>query len=138
MSDAAYAASESAAGERILVIKLGALGDVVLATGAMAAIRAHHPAAHIALLTTEAMLEAVEQCPLFDEIWIDLKPGAFNLPGWWSLGRRLRSGRFTRIYDLQNSSRSARYFRLTGLPGLRPEWSGTRSEERRVGKECRL
>ena len=32
---------------RILVIKLGALGDVVLALGPFEAIRKHHPKAHI-------------------------------------------------------------------------------------------
>ncbi|MBT4888118.1 MAG: ADP-heptose--LPS heptosyltransferase, partial [Rhodospirillales bacterium] len=33
--------------ERILVIKLGALGDMIQALGPMAAIRKHHPNAHI-------------------------------------------------------------------------------------------
>ncbi|HZT52668.1 MAG TPA: ADP-heptose--LPS heptosyltransferase, partial [Stellaceae bacterium] len=36
---------------RILVIKLGALGDFVQAMGPAAAIRAHHPRAEITLLT---------------------------------------------------------------------------------------
>ena len=37
---------------RLLVIKLGALGDFVLATGPFAAIRAAHPDEEIVLLTT--------------------------------------------------------------------------------------
>ena len=37
---------------RILIIKLGALGDFAQAFGPFAAIRAHHPAAEITLLTT--------------------------------------------------------------------------------------
>ena len=36
--------------EHVLVIKHGALGDVVLALGAMQAIRRHHPDATITLL----------------------------------------------------------------------------------------
>ncbi len=39
--------------EKILVIKLGALGDFIQAMGPMAAIRRHHPDADITLLTTE-------------------------------------------------------------------------------------
>ena len=39
--------------ERILIIKLGALGDVVLACGPFEAIRKHHPGAKITLLTTK-------------------------------------------------------------------------------------
>ena len=36
----------------ILVVKLGALGNVVLSLGPFAAIRRHHADAHITLLTT--------------------------------------------------------------------------------------
>ena len=38
---------------RILEIKLGALGDFVLTTGAMKTLREHHKEAHITLLTTK-------------------------------------------------------------------------------------
>ncbi|WP_431272755.1 glycosyltransferase family 9 protein [Dankookia sp. P2] len=38
--------------QRILVIKLAALGDFVQAFGPFAAIRAHHPGAEVTLLTT--------------------------------------------------------------------------------------
>ena len=37
---------------RILVIRLGALGDFVQSFGPFSAIRAHHPEARITLLTT--------------------------------------------------------------------------------------
>ncbi|MFP3435778.1 hypothetical protein SB781_39120, partial [Paraburkholderia sp. SIMBA_061] len=39
---------------RVLVIKLGAFGDVLLADGALRDIRAAHPGAEIAVLTTPA------------------------------------------------------------------------------------
>ena len=38
---------------RILIIKLGALGDFIQALGPFAAIRRHHADAHITLLTTD-------------------------------------------------------------------------------------
>src|SRR6266568_4059670 len=48
---------------RILVIKLGALGDFVQALGPAAAIRAHHPEAAITLLTTAPFAELARAAP---------------------------------------------------------------------------
>ncbi len=110
---------------RTLVIKLGALGDFVQATGPFAAIRAHHPDAHIVLLTGAAFVSLGKACPWFDEIWEDERPRGRQLGAWLRLCRRLRRGRFDRVYDLQTSDRSGIYHRLMtfGHPG-RPEWSG--------------
>ena len=107
----------------ILVIKLGALGDFVQAMGPAAAIRAHHPDAEITLLTTAPYAELARAAPYFDRVWIDERPGLLQPLAVLRLRRRLRAGRFARVYDLQTSDRSAFYFRLLG-PGVRPEWSG--------------
>ncbi len=114
--------AEPAAG-RILVIKLGALGDVVLATGPFAAIRRHHADAHITLLTTAPHAELLGASPWFDAVWIDERPGLLAPARWLALRGRLRGGNFDRVYDLQTSDRSGWYFRLMG-PGARPDWSG--------------
>ncbi|HKX07292.1 MAG TPA: glycosyltransferase family 9 protein [Stellaceae bacterium] len=108
---------------RILVIKLGALGDVVQALGPVAAIRRHHGDAEIVLLTTAPFASFLGKAPYFDAIWVDERPGPLDLAGLWRLRRRLRQAGFSRVYDLQTSSRSNWYFRLLG-PGKRPEWSG--------------
>lgn len=106
----------------ILVIKHGALGDFVLATGPMMAIRAHHLADRVVLLTTPPFEEFAAQARLFDEIWIDTRPGALQMGAWLKLIRRLRGGGFHRVYDLQTSERSSLYFRFFAAP--KPEWSG--------------
>lgn len=108
---------------RILVIKLGALGDFVQAMGPAAAIRTHHRNAEITLLTTEAWAELGRAAPYFDRIWIDERPGLFDLAGIRRLRHRLRAAGFDRVYDLQTASRTSWYFHLIG-PGRRPEWSG--------------
>ncbi len=110
--------------ERVLVIKHGALGDFVLATGAFAAIRAHHATARIVLLTTQAMQTLAARCPDFDEIWFDSRPGWLSLFAHARLIRRLARARFDRVYDLQTSRRSSRYFRVLRMFGRAPEWSG--------------
>lgn len=109
--------------ERILVIRLSALGDVVQALGPMAAIRRHHRGAHIVALTTRPYAPLLAASPYCDEVWVDTRPKAWDVPGWLGLRRRLRAGRFDRVYDLQTSDRSGFYFRLLG-PGRRPDWSG--------------
>jgi len=109
--------------ERILVIKLGALGDFVLALGPFAAIRAAHREAHITLLTIPALAPAARASGYFDEVWTDSRPGFCRPGAWLALRRRLRDGGFRRVYDLQTSDRSSWYFHLMG-PGRRPEWSG--------------
>jgi ADP-heptose:LPS heptosyltransferase len=108
---------------RILVVKLSALGDFVQALGPAAAIRHHHPADEITLLTTPIFSELARQSGCFDRIVLDRRPKPLDVAGWWALRRALRDGRFDRVYDLQTSERSSFYSWLF-LPGRRPEWSG--------------
>ena len=108
---------------RILVIKLGALGDIVLALGPFAAIRRDHAEAHITLLTTRPYVDFLEPSGYFDDIWVDDRPALLQPSRWWALRKQLRGGQFDRVYDLQTSDRSGWYFRLMG-PGARPQWSG--------------
>lgn len=107
--------------ERVLVIKLGALGDFVQAAGPFAAIRAHHGDADITLLTTRPYAEFAAASPYFDHVWIDAKPKIWQVAKVLSLRRRLAGGAFSRVYDLQTSDRSSWYFRLMGNS---VEWSG--------------
>lgn len=108
---------------RILVIKLGALGDFILALGPFAAIRRAHPDGHVVLLTTAPYAELARASGLFDEVWTDDRPRLTDLAGVLRLRAKLRSGRFERVYDLQTSDRSSWYFRLFPRRA-RPEWSG--------------
>lgn len=105
---------------RILVIKLGALGDFVQAMGPAAAIRRHHRGDEITLLTTAPYAELGRAAPYFDRVLIDPRPALLDLCGWWRLRRMLRAGHFDRVYDLQTSDRSSFYHFLMG----RPDWSG--------------
>lgn len=108
--------------ERILIIKHGALGDIILATGPMKAIRAHHPHAHIVLLTTRPYAAMMAQAPFVDEVWIDPKPRAWQLGLLIKLVNAFNQPRFDWVYDLQTSERSTRYFKLFIPP--KPNFSG--------------
>ncbi|MGH7013921.1 MAG: glycosyltransferase family 9 protein [Stellaceae bacterium] len=108
--------------ERILVVKLGALGDFVQAMGPATAIRAHHPHARITLLTTPPYAELGRRAPYFDAVWTDERPGWTRPWALLGLARRLRAAQFDRVYDLQTSDRSSLYFHL--LWPRPPQWSG--------------
>lgn len=101
----------------VLVIKLGALGDMIQALGPLAAIRAQHPDARITLLTTKPFAGLMEACPWVDDVVVDTRPKLWDVSGVARLLRVLRQG-WTMVYDLQTSSRSSRYLRLLrrGVP----------------------
>ena len=109
--------------DKILVIKLGALGDFIQTMGVMKAIRAHHNDAHITLLTTRPFEKLARDCGYFDDIHIDTKPKWYHLKHWMDLRRFLTKSGFTRVYDLQNNDRTALYFRLIPRHD-KPEWVG--------------
>ncbi len=111
-----------AAVRRILVIKHGALGDFILATGPFKAIRTHHPEARLTLLTASSFERLGSDCGCFDDVWIDDRPWPHQVVALFRLRKRLLSGRFDRVYDLQTSDRTGWYYRL--FPPPRPEWCG--------------
>ncbi|WP_137125121.1 glycosyltransferase family 9 protein [Roseomonas sp. HF4] len=106
---------------RILVIRLGAFGDFAQSFPAFAAIRAHHRGARITLLTTRPFVDLARASPWFDEVWSDGRPPWRRVGEVLRLARRLRGGRFDRVYDLQTSRRSSLYRLAVGRAA---EWSG--------------
>lgn len=105
----------------ILIIKLGALGDVIQALGPMKAIRAHHPDSRITVLTTRPFVDVMAASGYADDVWIDARPKWHQVQQWFDLSHKLNAGHFTRVYDLQNNDRTALYFRLFKN---KPEWVG--------------
>ena len=104
----------------VLVIKLSALGDFVMAFPAFARIRAAHGEARITLLTTPPFETLARLSPYFDTVETDGRPSG---PGeWFRLVTRLRKARFDRIYDLQTNDRTNLLFQA--LRPSPPAWSG--------------
>jgi len=105
--------------KRVLVIKLGAMGDFIQALGAMRVVRATHPSARITLLTTEPFEAFAKACPYFDIVEANGRPR--DLKGRSDLARNLKSAGYDMVYDFQNNDRTAQYYR--DLP-KKPLWSG--------------
>lgn len=98
--------------EKVLVIKLGAFGDVVQADGALRDIRAFHPDAEIALLTTPPFRKLMSRCPHVDRVLADSRAPWWKIGEWVRLARMLRSEQFARVYDLQKQDRTELYRKL--------------------------
>jgi ADP-heptose:LPS heptosyltransferase len=106
---------------RILVVKLGAFGDIVLADGALRDIREHHRDAHITLLTRKGFAPLLQRCPWVDTVVVDDNAPRWRIDRMLALRQRLHSGSFDAAYDLQNSRRS--WFYRRWLSAGSPTWS---------------
>jgi ADP-heptose:LPS heptosyltransferase len=106
--------------ERVLVIVLGSLGDAVLATAPMAALRAHHAAAQITVLTPKSNVRFFANSPFVDRVdarWPQKKPMDKVKFNW-----ALRNERYGMVYDLTNNDDSEALFKA--LNPFPPNWSG--------------
>lgn len=108
--------------KRILIIKHGALGDIILCTGVLKTIRHTYPDADITLLTTKPFVSLFEQSGYVDNIWVDSRPKYWQVGAWMHLAKKFRSISFDHVYDLQTSNRSSLYYHL--FPSPKPEFSG--------------
>jgi lipopolysaccharide heptosyltransferase II len=99
---------------RILVVRFSSLGDVLLTTPLIRALRRSHPAATISALTKQGWAPLLSANPHLDEV-VAVSPGQSLVP----LARALRAARFTHLLDLHGSVRT-RVLRLL-VPGA---WTG--------------
>lgn len=123
MSKAAHVALAGpmpADARKVLVIKLGALGDFIQALAAARVIRDYHVGARITLLTTEPFKDFARACPYFDVVESDGRPRDPQEVA--RLLARIRAARYDAVYDLQTSGRTSNYY--LGLRPWPPRWSG--------------
>lgn len=101
---------------RILVMKLSASGDVVLATPSIRALRQRFPRAHITVLTSRENRDLLNRCPYLDDLVVFDRARDGTFPGLLRLGRRLRAAEVDLVVDFQNSRISHWLGWLSGAP----------------------
>ncbi|MHB8154609.1 MAG: lipopolysaccharide heptosyltransferase II [Candidatus Omnitrophota bacterium] len=102
---------------KILVIKFSSLGDVILSTAGLRAIREKFPQENykISFLIGEESKDILLRSPYIDELLVcDLKNKDKGLAGLWGIGRILRKKNFDLVIDLQNSRSSHLLAYLSG------------------------
>lgn len=103
--------------KRILIIKIGAVGDCVLATPSIRAIRRKNPKAFIALLIGRIESQALKGCPYVDEMIIYDRKGKDNgLIRFLELAKEIKGYGFEEAVDLQNNSKSHLFAFLSSAP----------------------
>lgn len=102
---------------RILIWKLSALGDVILSTPSLRAIRKKFPEGSITLAVGRKAYEVVARCPYLNAFIVyDPLHKDRGLLGFLKLLCRLRQGDFDMSIDLQNSRRTHLVSWLAGIP----------------------
>lgn len=97
---------------RILVIQLRQIGDVLLSTPVLRALRTAYPQSHLAFLTEPSPGRVLQGNTLLDEVIV--RPRHATWREQWQLWRHLRRQRFDLVIDLIGNPRSAVLTRLSG------------------------
>ena len=93
----------------ILIIKHGSLGDIAQASGAIQDISENHKNDQIYLLTTKPYVELFKKNSFIHEVILDKRLPRYNLIYLYFLMKELKKHRFSKVFDLQNSSRTTFY-----------------------------
>ena len=118
--------AEAPATDRLLVLRLGAVGDVVRTLPAASALRDHYPDARLAWLVEPGAQSLLEAVPWIDEVLVfprgELREGAQrgDFRGVAGTFRRfvqaLRGGRFDTVVDFHAILKSGLLAKLSGAP----------------------
>ncbi len=109
----------------ILIIKHGSLGDIAQACGAIQDISENHKDDEIHLLTTKPYFDLFKKNPHISDVILDKRLSRLNLIYLYSLMKNIKKYNFSKVYDLQNSSRTAFYKKILFPKASKDTWSST-------------
>jgi ADP-heptose:LPS heptosyltransferase len=95
----------------VLVVRFSAIGDILLTTPLLRAIRTRHPGARIAVLTKEPYVPLLSHNPHLSEV-LGVAPQESVL----AIAKRIRGVRYSHLLDLHGNLRSHALRRLAPGP----------------------
>ena len=110
----------------ILIIKHGALGDLIQITSSLKSIRQKYPDSKITLLTDIKFKFFSDRIIFVDEIIYENRPSFFRIDKWLTIILKIIKRRFNIVFDLQNSDRTSVYYFFIKLFNSKTVWSGNR------------
>ena len=109
----------------ILIIKHGSLGDIAQASGAIQDISENHKNDQIFLLTTKTYFDLFKKNHFIHEVILDKRLPRYNLIYLYFLMRELKKHKFSKVFDLQNSSRTNFYKNILFPKADKTVWSSS-------------
>ena len=109
----------------ILIIKHGSLGDIAQACGAIQDIFENHENDQIYLLTTKPYFGLFKKNPFIQDVILDKRLPRYNLIYLYFLMRELKKYKFSKVFDLQNSSRTNFYKKILFPNADKEVWSSS-------------
>ena len=110
----------------ILIIKHGALGDLIQITNALKSIRHKYPESKITLLTDIKFKFFSDRIIFIDEIIYENRPSFLRIDEWLTIILKIARRNFNIVFDLQNSDRTSVYYFFIRLFNSKVIWSGNR------------
>ena len=107
----------------ILIIKHGSLGDLIQANGAFKDIKKFYKNRKVFLLTSQPYAIFMSECPYLDGVIIDKRLPRWNLFYLRNLKKILERYDFSKVFDLQNSTRTKFYKKYILKKNI--EWSSS-------------
>ncbi len=111
----------------ILIIKHGSLGDISQASGAIQDISENHKNDQVYLLTTKPFVDLFKKNPFIHDVILDKRLPRFNLIYLYFLMREIKKYNFSKVFDLQNSSRTNFYKNILFPKAGKEIWSSSTS-----------
>jgi ADP-heptose:LPS heptosyltransferase len=106
---------------KILAIQFRYLGDAVLLTPALRAIREHFPHAELHVLVAQEVVPLLQHLPWLTKVWgFPRQRGKATFRAGWPVLRGLRRERFDRLVDFSANDRSAL---ISLASGARERWA---------------
>ncbi|MCG3176228.1 MAG: D-inositol-3-phosphate glycosyltransferase [Candidatus Omnitrophica bacterium] len=105
---------ETLARKRILVIKMSAVGDVILSIPSIRALREAHPGAWIAVLVGRKARAVIRNCPYVDDVIVYEDRGGSRWAGLLKMSAVLAKEDYDMVVDLQNNRASHMLAYLSG------------------------
>ena len=109
----------------ILIIKHGSLGDIAQASGAIQDISENHKNDQIYMLTTKPYFDLFKKNPFIHEVILDKRLPRYNLIYLYFLMKELKKYNFSKVFDLQNSSRTNFYKNILFPKADKTVWSSS-------------
>ena len=109
----------------ILIIKHGSLGDIAQACGAIQDISENHKDDDVHLLTTKPFFDLFKKNLHVSNVILDKRLSRFNPIYLYSLMKNIKKYKFSKVYDLQNSSRTTFYKKILFPKATKELWSST-------------